>query len=87
MAEESPRSKKSGGKTPVRVLQVITRLIPGGAVEVVLNLCSGLKERGFQVELAGAPDPRMAETVRKIGIPFHPIPELGREISPLYDLW
>lgn len=87
MAEESPHSKKSGGKTPIRVLQVITRLIPGGAVEVVLNLCSGLKERGFEVELAGAPDPRTAETVRKVGIPFHPIPEFRREVSPLYDLW
>lgn len=87
MAKESPRSKKSDRKTPARVLHVITRLTPGGAVEVALNLCSGLKERGFQVELAGAPDPRTAETVRKMGIPFHPIPEFRREASPLYDLW
>ncbi|MDO8137666.1 MAG: glycosyltransferase family 4 protein [Candidatus Brocadiales bacterium] len=87
MAKESPHSKKSNGKTPIRVLQVITRLIPGGAVEVALNLCSGLKERGFQVELAGATDPKTAETVRKMGIPFHPIPEFRREVSPLYDLW
>ena len=56
-------------------------------MEVILNLCSGLKERGFQVELAGAPDPRTAEMVRKRGIPFHPIPEFKREVSPLYDLW
>lgn len=73
--------------TPIKVLHVITRLIPGGAAEIVLNLCSGLKERGFQVELAGALDPRMAKTVRKIDIPFHPIPEFKREVNPLYDLW
>ncbi|HHT9118162.1 MAG TPA: hypothetical protein ACFYD1_05990 [Candidatus Hypogeohydataceae bacterium YC38] len=86
MAKESPHSKKSNGKTPIRVLQVITRLIPGGAVEVALNLCSGLKERGFQVELAGATDPKTAETVRKMGIPFHPS-RSSEEKSALYMIY
>ena len=85
MTEKNLLSKKLGKETPIRVLQVITRLIPGGATDITLNLCRGLKERGFQVELAAAPDPKMTETVHKTGVPFHPIPEFRREISPVYD--
>ncbi|HHT9155678.1 MAG TPA: glycosyltransferase family 4 protein [Candidatus Tripitaka sp. YC43] len=72
---------------PIKVLHVITRLLPGGAADGTLNLCQGLKERGFQVELAAAPDPKMAETVQRMGIPFHPIPEFRRDINPFYDTW
>jgi len=72
---------------PIKVLHVITRLVPGGAADGTLNLCRGLRESGFQVELAAAPDSKMAETVQKMGIPFHPIPEFRRDVNPFYDTW
>lgn len=85
--KKGPSSKELDRETPIRVLQIITRLIPGGAADITLNLCRGLKEKGLQVELAGLLDPKMAETVRKTGIPLHHIPEFRREVSPLYDSW
>ncbi|MDI6761041.1 MAG: glycosyltransferase family 4 protein [Candidatus Brocadiaceae bacterium] len=72
---------------PIKVLHVITRLLPGGAADTVLSLCHWQKVHGFQVELAAAPDPKMAETVQKMGIPFHPIPEFRRDINPFCDTW
>lgn len=83
MKEKSYRSK---AERPIKVLQVITRLIPGGAAYIALNLSRGLKERGFHVCLAGALEPEMTEEIRETGASFYPIPELRREINPLSDL-
>jgi glycosyltransferase involved in cell wall biosynthesis len=74
----------------VKVLQLITRLDKGGAPRVFLRLIRGLKAQGIEVTMASGPsqqpeeDP--AEFSRKMHIPYHPLPSLRREISPVHDL-
>jgi glycosyltransferase involved in cell wall biosynthesis len=74
----------------VKVLELITRLDKGGAPRVFLRLIRGLKEQGIEVAMASGPsrqpeeDP--AEFSRRSHIPYHPLPSLRREISPVHDL-
>jgi glycosyltransferase involved in cell wall biosynthesis len=86
MKKELIRTKELSAQTDIKILHVITRLIPGGAADIALTLCRGLKERGFQVSLAGDLEEKLSEEVYKTGVPFYPIPEFKREISPLNDL-
>jgi len=74
----------------VKVLELITRLDKGGAPRVFLNLISGLKKQGIEVTMASGPSQQPEEDPeefsRKSHIPYHPLPSLRREISPMHDL-
>lgn len=86
MKEKGYRSKERGAKKPIKVLQVINTLMPGGAAYVAINLSHRLGDKGFHVDLAGAPHPEMSKEIHKSCEYFYPIPELRREINPIYDL-
>jgi glycosyltransferase involved in cell wall biosynthesis len=74
----------------VKVLQLITRLDKGGAPRVFLKLIRGLREQGIEVIMASGPSQRPEEDPwefsRKARIPYHPLPSLRRDISPVHDL-
>jgi glycosyltransferase involved in cell wall biosynthesis len=74
----------------VKVLQLITRLDKGGAPRVFLNLISGLTALGIEVVMASGPSQQPEEDPwefsRLSHIPYHPLPSLRREISPMHDL-
>lgn len=74
----------------MKVLQLITRLDKGGAPRVFLNLISGLTEQGIEVVMASGPSQQPEEDPwefsRRSHIPYHPLPSLRRDISPVHDL-
>jgi glycosyltransferase involved in cell wall biosynthesis len=74
----------------IRVLQLITRLIVGGAQETVLYTASCLDKRLFEVEVLSGPqtgsEGSLIQEMRSLEIPLSILPELRREISPVRDL-
>lgn len=74
----------------VRVLQVITRLIVGGAQETVMDTASLLDRERFQVEVLCGPqtgsEGSLIEEARGRSIPLTILPELRREADPAGDL-
>ena len=74
----------------IKILQVITRLIIGGAQEHVMYLCDLLDRKRFQVKLISGPQTgREGESiteVKKRDIDLIILPELVREINPTKDL-
>jgi glycosyltransferase involved in cell wall biosynthesis len=46
----------------------------GGVAQHVLLLARGLRERGWRVEVAGAPDNRTRPALADAGVPFHELP-------------
>jgi glycosyltransferase involved in cell wall biosynthesis len=74
----------------VKVLQLITRLDKGGAPRVFLNLTSALADHGIEVVMASGPSQEPEEDPwefsRKSHIPYHPLPFLRRNISPIRDI-
>jgi glycosyltransferase involved in cell wall biosynthesis len=74
----------------IRVLQVITRLIVGGAQETVMLIADMLDPARFEVDVLSGPqtgsEGSLIEQVRARGIPLTIEPALVREISPAKDL-
>jgi glycosyltransferase involved in cell wall biosynthesis len=74
---------------PTRVLQVITRLIIGGAQETAMLIADGLDPAYFDVDLLSGPqtgpEGSLIEEVRARGIPLTIEPSLVREINPVKD--
>jgi glycosyltransferase involved in cell wall biosynthesis len=75
----------------VRVLRVIARLNMGGPALHVAYLTDGLKERGYETTLVagtiGRHEESMEFVAERLGVEVVKLPELGREISPLRDLF
>jgi glycosyltransferase involved in cell wall biosynthesis len=74
---------------PVRVLRLIARLNMGGPSLHVSYLTKGLEERGYDTTLAagtiGRGEGSMSFVAEDLGVDVYPIPQLHRDISPLYD--
>jgi glycosyltransferase involved in cell wall biosynthesis len=73
-------------ETKIRVLHIITRLIPGGADENTVQTVLGLDKERFQVDLivGGQSDELMMRRVERCRVII--VPELVRNPSPLKDL-
>jgi len=75
---------------PIRVLQVITRLIVGGAQETAMLIADMLDPAHFSADILSGPqtgsEGSLIEEVRARGIPLTIEPTLVREISPAKDL-
>lgn len=67
----------------IKVLQIITRLIVGGAQEHVMYLCDLLDKKRFQVKLISGPqtgsEGELITEVRKRNIDLMILPELVRK--------
>lgn len=75
----------------VRVLHLITRLVPGGAQDNTLVTCELHDRARYEVHVAGNPDGSLVERARAASDGrFHPIPDLVHPLDPLRDaraLW
>ena len=73
----------------IRVIRAIARLNMGGPTLNVSYLTKGLDERGYETTLVAGKLARgedsMAFAAEELGIDVVPIPELHRELSPMYD--
>ncbi|MCK5579506.1 MAG: glycosyltransferase, partial [Planctomycetes bacterium] len=70
----------------IKILQVITRLIAGGAQHDVVLLAKRSNFLGFETALASIPEGEYFQEVKKEDIRFFPIPEFRRQIDPLNDI-
>ena len=74
---------------PVRVLRLIARLNMGGPALHVAYLTNGLAGRGYETTLAAGSLARgegsMSFVAEELGVKVRKVPQLHREISPLYD--
>jgi glycosyltransferase involved in cell wall biosynthesis len=74
-----------------KILRVIARLNMGGPALHVAYLTAGLRDRGYETTLVAGTLARgedsMAFVAEGLGVDVVSIPELGREISPLRDLF
>jgi glycosyltransferase involved in cell wall biosynthesis len=74
----------------VRVLQIITRLIIGGAQETVMLVADMLDKSQWAVDVLSGPqtgsEGSLIEQVRERGIPLTIEPALVREVNPIKDL-
>ena len=74
---------------PVRVLRLIARLNMGGPALHVSYLTNGLAGRGYETTLAAGSLARgegsMSFVAEELGVKVRKVPQLHREISPLYD--
>ena len=75
----------------VRVTRIVARLNVGGPAVHIINLMAGIDLDRFENRLiAGRPGPDegdMGYLAEQKGIEPLVIPALGRELSPLRDLW
>ena len=77
--------------SPIRVLRssAIARLNMGGPALHVAYLTKGLEERGYDTTLLAGSLARgessMSFVAEELGVTWHPVPQLHREISPVYD--
>jgi glycosyltransferase involved in cell wall biosynthesis len=73
----------------IRVVRVIARLNMGGPALHVAYLTKGLGERGYATTLVAGSLARgessMSFVAEDLGVEVFPLPQLSREISPLYD--
>ena len=74
----------------IKVLQIITKFVVGGAQEHLIYLCDLLNKERCRVKvLSGAqtgPEGELIKEIEKRGIDLFILPELVREINPLKDL-
>lgn len=79
-----------GDHRPVRVLQIITRLIIGGAQETVMLIADYMDETAWHVDVISGPqtdsEGSLIEEVRRRGVPLTIEPSLVREVNPLKDI-
>ena len=89
-ATEHPAGGRPVGEHPMRVMRVIARLNMGGPALHVSYLAAGLEQRGYATTLVSGTLARgessMAFVADRLGVRVVPLPELGREISPLRDV-
>jgi glycosyltransferase involved in cell wall biosynthesis len=75
---------------PIKVCQIITRLIVGGAQETVLHIGELLPKDQFQVSVISGPqtgsEGSLIEECQAKGIPLTILPELVREVNPGKDI-
>ena len=73
----------------IRVLRAIARLNMGGPTLHVSYLTKGLEERGYDTTLVAGKLARgedsMAYAAQELGVEVVSIPQLHRELSPIYD--
>jgi glycosyltransferase involved in cell wall biosynthesis len=73
----------------IRVLRLIARLNMGGPALHVAYLTRGLDERGYETTLLAGSLSRgegsMSFVADELGVRWHPVAHLHRDISPLYD--
>jgi glycosyltransferase involved in cell wall biosynthesis len=73
------------GNRKIRVLQVITRLIVGGAQETVMLIADMLDKDRYQVEIVSGPqtgpEGSLIEEIRRRGIPLTILPDLVRQMD------
>lgn len=75
----------------IKVIQVITRLIKGGAQKVCLDIASNLPKDRYEVHLVTGPatgkeGSLLTNVIKQPDIGLEIIPELAREVSPLKDI-
>jgi len=75
----------------IKIVQVITRLIKGGAQKVCLDITEGLPKDRYEVFLLSGPETGLEgslwDKAKQIqGVNINTVPELVREISPIKDL-
>ncbi|HKY32176.1 MAG TPA: glycosyltransferase family 4 protein [Candidatus Polarisedimenticolia bacterium] len=70
----------------IRVCHVITQLELGGAQKVALHTASHLDRSRFAAEVAAGPGGMLDEDARSLGIPFHTVRSLRREVSLAGDM-
>jgi glycosyltransferase involved in cell wall biosynthesis len=74
---------------PIRVMRVIARLNMGGPALHVAYLSAGLKSRGYDTTLVAGTLARgessMSFVADDLGVPIVQVPQLYREISPVFD--
>lgn len=73
------------GSSPVRILQVITKLELGGAQQHAIHVSRRLSEMGFDVTLAAGPGGLLDEDAARGPFRHVVIDDLVREVSPLRD--
>jgi glycosyltransferase involved in cell wall biosynthesis len=75
--------------SPIRVLRVIARLNMGGPTLHVSYLTKGLEERGYETTLVAGQlahgEDSMAFAAEELGVPVVQVPQLHRDLSPIYD--
>ncbi len=73
----------------MKILQIITRLIQGGAQRVVVDTCAHLVRQGHEVHLAYGPiygpEGSLLDDARASGAVLHEIPSMVRQVAPLRD--
>lgn len=74
----------------MKIVQLITRLIIGGAQQNVLLTCRGLLQRGHDVVLLIGPETgaegSMLDIAKDYEIPVRVIPRLRRNVLPVHDI-
>jgi glycosyltransferase involved in cell wall biosynthesis len=80
---ESPKNK-------IKVLHIITLFSVGGATETVVSIAKGLKDNGYDVTIVSgshiASEGNMLPIAKEFGLKVIIIPDLKRNIHPIYDL-
>ncbi|MCC6680849.1 MAG: glycosyltransferase family 4 protein [Phycisphaeraceae bacterium] len=73
----------------MKTLQIITRLIQGGAQRVVVDTCAHLVRQGHEVHLAYGPiygpEGSLLDDARASGAVLHEISSMVRQVAPLRD--
>jgi glycosyltransferase involved in cell wall biosynthesis len=84
-----PKPVRLRNNARVRIIQVITRLIVGGAQENTILTCEGLHALGHDVTLVTGPtrgpEGSLVARARGGGYDYVEIPELIRAVNPWYD--
>jgi glycosyltransferase involved in cell wall biosynthesis/4-amino-4-deoxy-L-arabinose transferase-like glycosyltransferase len=84
------RPRRFSQERPVPTLQIITRLIVGGAQETVMLVADLIDKEQWRVDVISGPqtgpEGSLIEEVRRRDIPLTLQPSLVREISPLKDV-
>jgi len=74
----------------VKIVQLITRLIVGGAQRIALETAADLRRRGIDAEiwcgLQAGPEGSLADEAAERGVPIVRVPPLVKEVAPARDL-
>jgi glycosyltransferase involved in cell wall biosynthesis len=74
----------------MKIIQLITRLIVGGAQRIALETAAGLRARSIDAEIwcgrQTGPEGSLADEAAARRIPVRTVPDLVKEIDPLRDL-
>ena len=75
---------------PCKIIHIITRLDKGGSADIVLQLCSEFKKKGYDVSLLAGmtkdPTTDLNEFMKKTGVKITQLPYLQRKIHFINDL-